>query len=103
VAIITTDEALGTYGAVDCGAYVSTFLLAAQSLGVASIPQAALASHSKFVRDYFAIGEDRLVVCGISFGYEDRSHKANGFRTDRASLGEAVRWVGDRRAAAAGE
>ena len=103
VAIITTDEALGTYGAVDCGAYVSTFLLAAQSLGVASIPQAALASHSKFVRDYFAIGEDRRVVCGISFGYEDRSHKANGFRTDRASLAEAIRWVGDRRAATAAE
>jgi nitroreductase len=103
VAIITTDEALGTYGAVDCGAYVSTFLLAAQSLGVASIPQAALASHSKFVRDYFAIGEDRCVVCGISFGYEDRSHKANGFRTDRASLAEAIRWVGDRRAATAAE
>ena len=103
VAIITTDEALGTYGAVDCGAYVSTFLLAAQSLGVASIPQAALASHSKFVRDYFGIGEDRLVVCGISFGYEDRSHKANGFRTDRAALAEAVRIVDGRHAAVAAE
>jgi nitroreductase len=103
VAIITTDEALGTYGAVDCGAYVSTFLLAAQSLGVATIPQAALASHSKFVRDYFAIGEDRLVVCGISFGYEDRSHKANGFRTERAALDEAVRFVDNQRAAASGE
>src|SRR5271157_1700334 len=31
VAIITSDEALGTYGVVDCGAYVSNFLLAAQS------------------------------------------------------------------------
>lgn len=102
VAIITTDEALGTYGAIDCGAYVSNFLLAAQSLGVASIPQAALASHSKFVREYFAIGSDRLVVCGISFGYEDRSHKANGFRTDRAPLDEVVRWVGDRPSAATG-
>ena len=103
VAIITTDEALGAYGAVDCGAYVSTFLLAAQSLGVATIPQAALASHSKFVRDYFGIGEDRLVVCGISFGYEDRSHKANGFRTDRAALAEAVRIVDGRHAAVAAE
>lgn len=93
VAIITTDEALGTYGAIDCGAYVSNFLLAAQSLGVASIPQAALASHSKFVRDHFAIGRDRQVVCGISFGYEDPSHVANGFRTERARLDEAVRWV----------
>lgn len=95
VAIITTDEALGTYGAIDCGAYVSNFLLAAQSLGVASIPQAALASHAKFVRDYFGISSDRLVVCGISFGYEDAKHKANGFRTDRAPLDEAVRWVGE--------
>lgn len=100
VAIITTDEALGTYGAIDCGAYVSNFLLAAQSLGVATIPQAALASHSKFVRDYFGIAGDRLVVCGISFGYEDKSHKANGFRTDRASLDEAVIWADDRPSAA---
>ena len=95
VAIITTDEALGTYGAVDCGAYVSNFLLAARSLGVSSIPQAALASHSNFIREYFAIAGDRLVVCGISFGYEDPSHKANGFRTERAPLHDVVRWVGD--------
>ena len=95
VAIITTDEALGTYGAIDCGAYISNFLLAAQSLGVASIPQAALASHSPFVREYFGIGCDRLVVCGISFGYEDAAHKANGFRTERAPLDEVVRWVED--------
>ena len=66
VAIVTSDEALGTYGAVDCGAYVNNFLLAAQSLGIASIPQAALASHSKFVREHFRLGDDRLVVCGIS-------------------------------------
>ena len=93
VAIVTSDEALGTYGAVDCGAYVNTFLLAAQSLGVASIPQAALASHSKFVREHFGLGDDRLVVCGISFGYEDRASMANGFRTDRASLDEVATWV----------
>jgi nitroreductase len=95
VAIITTDEALGTYGAIDCGAYVSNFLLAARSLGVASIAQASLASHAKFVRDYFGIGGDRLVVCGISFGYEDAAHKANGFRTERAPLHEVVSWVAD--------
>ena len=35
VAIIHTDEALGVYGAIDCGAYVSNFMLAAQALGSA--------------------------------------------------------------------
>ena len=95
VAIVTLDEALGTYGAVDCGAYVNNFLLAAQSVGIASIPQAALASHSKFVREHFGLGDERLVVCGISFGYEDCASPANRFRTNRASLDEVVTWVED--------
>ena len=46
VAIIHTDEALGIYGAIDCGAYVGNFMLAAQALGLGTIPQAALARHS---------------------------------------------------------
>jgi len=95
VAIVTSDEALGAYGAVDCGAYVNNFLLAAQSLGVASIPQAALASHSKFIRDYFGLGADRVVVCGISFGIEDRADKANAFRTSRAALQDTVTLEGE--------
>ncbi|MBN9460944.1 MAG: nitroreductase [Burkholderiales bacterium] len=94
VAIVTTDEALGVYGAIDCGAWVSNFMLAAQSLGVASIAQGALAAHSGFVRRFFGLGEDRRVVCGVSFGYEDTAHPANGFRTSRAPLGEVVSWVG---------
>jgi nitroreductase len=93
VALITSDEALGPYGALDCGAYVANFLLAAQSMGVATIAQAALARHSAFLRDYFSLSNDRLVICGISFGYADASHAANSFRIGRASIDEAVTWV----------
>lgn len=93
VAIITTPEALGVYGAVDCGAYVSNFMLAAQSLGVATIAQAALAGYSPFIRAHFGIPQDQRIVCGISFGYADLEHPANGFRTTRAPIGDVVRWV----------
>lgn len=93
VAIVTTAEALGTYGVLDCGAWVSNFMLAATSLGVASIAQAALAMYSPFLRDWFAIPDDRQVVCGVSFGYADETHPANGFRTGRAPVEEAVRLV----------
>lgn len=93
--IVTTEAKLGTYGAVDCGAYVGNVLLAAESLGIAAIPQAALASYSGLIRRHFCIGDDRLVVCGISFGYEDRAHPANSFRTSRATLDEAVTFLGD--------
>ena len=44
-------------------------------------------------REFFGIGEDRRVVCGISFGYEDPAHPANRFRTRRAQVGEVARWL----------
>ena len=93
VAIVHTDEALGVYGAIDCGGYVTSFLLAAQALGVATIPQAALAFHSDVVRAHFGLADDRRVVCGISFGYPDRTHKANSYRTSRAQVADAARFV----------
>ena len=96
VAIVHTDEALGVYGAIDCGGYVTSFMLAAQALGVATIPQAALARHSDLVRGHFGLSEDRRVVCGISFGYPDRAHKANSYRTTRAAVTDTVRFFDDR-------
>jgi nitroreductase len=90
VAIIHTDEALGIYGAIDCGAYVGNFLLAAQALGLGAIPQAALARHSGLIRRHFKLGDSRRVVCGISFGFPDRDHKINSYRTSRASIADSV-------------
>jgi nitroreductase len=93
VAIIHTDEALGVYGAIDCGAYVSNFILAAQALGLGTIPQAALARHSGLIRRHFNLAEDRRVVCGISFGYADHGHKINSYRTSRARLADTVTFI----------
>src|SRR6195952_4337216 len=93
VAIIHTDEALGIYGAIDCGAYVGNFMLAAQAFGLGTIPQAALARHSGMIRRHFGIADDRRVVCGISFGFADRDHKINSYRTSRAGLSDTVTFV----------
>jgi nitroreductase len=94
VAIVTSEAPLGPYGYVDTGGYVSTFLLAAQSLGVATIAQASIANFSNVVREHFALPASRHVVCAISFGYADTQHPANHFRTTRAPLDEAVSLVG---------
>lgn len=91
--IITTDSDLGTYGAVDCGIYVGSLLTLMQSMGVASIPQAAFAIFSPFIKEYFGLPESRKVVCGISFGYADPAHPANGFRTRRAPQAEVATFV----------
>lgn len=93
VAIITVDEALDVYGAIDCAGYVNTFMLAAQALGVATIAQAALAARPEFIRRYFDLPPEQRIVCGISFGYADDAHPANQFRTTRVPLDESIRWV----------
>jgi nitroreductase len=95
VAIVTTERVLGTYGAVDCGIFVSNFLLAAHSRGVASIPQAALATQAPLIRRHFGLPEGRQVLVGISFGYADAGHPVNSYRTDRQDLAELVTFSDD--------
>jgi len=93
VAILTTDESLGAYGMLDCGLYIQTFMLAARSLGIDSIAQAALASYPVFIRQFLDLPADRKLVCGISFGYADEPHAIHSYRTERAGLDDVVRYV----------
>ena len=93
VAILTTEEKLGVYGVLDCGLYLQSFMLAALDCGVDTIAQAALASYSSFIRDYFGIDPARRIVCGLSFGYARSDHPINQYRTERAPPQEVARFV----------
>ena len=91
--VITSERDLGIYGAIDCGLYMGSILLAAESLGLGIIPQAALATYAPLMHEYFDIPESRMVVMGASFGFANGAHPANSFRSRRAELGEAIHWV----------
>jgi nitroreductase len=93
VAIVTTENKLGVYGAIDCGLYVGNFLLAARNEGVDTIAQAALASYPDFVRAFFSLPANRKVVCGISFGFADPRDPIHSYRTERAAVAESVNFV----------
>lgn len=49
--------------------------------------------HSCRLRQFFGLAPERHIVCGLSFGYADNAHPANGFRTSRAPLEDAVTWI----------
>ena len=88
VAIIHSAAELGPYGAMDCGGFVTAFLLAATAEGIGTIAQASVAAYPNLIRSHFNLPEDRQILCAISFGYADDDHPANGFRTARADLSE---------------
>ncbi|OOL33064.1 nitroreductase [Rhodococcus rhodochrous] len=96
VAIVTTERNLGIYGAVDSGLFVQSFLLAAQSRGIGAVPQAAMASQSPFIREFFGVPDERMILLGISFGYPDPADPINTFRTRRQSVDEIISWAGER-------
>ncbi len=93
VAIVSAPASLGPYGYVDCGLYVQSFLLAAHAHGVATIAQAAVAMKSELLHERLGWGEDRQVVCGISFGWPDPEHPSNTFRAHRAPVSDAVTFL----------
>ena len=92
VAILHSPAELGPYGAMDSGGFVTAFTMAATALGVATIPQAAIAAYAPVVRDQLGIGDDRLILCAISFGYADTDAPVNQFRTERADPADIIAW-----------
>lgn len=92
-AIVSSPRELGPYGALDCGGFITAFMLAAKSHGVDSIAQAAVASFAPVLHDLLGIPDDRMILCGISFGYADTDAAANGFRTTRATAADIIDWA----------
>lgn len=92
VAIITVDNQLGPYAFLDAGIFVGYLLMAAESLGVGSIPQAAVATRSPLVRTFFDVPPTESVLVAVSLGWPDETHPANSYRTTRAEHESVVRW-----------
>jgi nitroreductase len=92
-ALLTTDADLGVYGAIDCGLYVNSFMLAAEAAGLGTCAQAAMGQVAPAIREHLGLPDDRLVVCGIAFGYADPEHPSAGFRSHRAPTADAVTFL----------
>lgn len=92
LALVLTDASLGARALLDCGGYIATFMLTAEALGVASVPQAAIAYRADIIREQLGLPADSHVVCGISFGWPDKTHPANSYRTTRASVADVVEY-----------
>ena len=76
----------GSY--LDYGMFLQSIMLVATSLGVGSCAQAALADYGYLVREKLGVAEDKILLCGIALGYEDKNAPINSYRTNRLDINE---------------
>jgi nitroreductase len=93
LALITTHASLGARALLDCGGYLNLFLLAAQALGVATVPQASISYRADVIREQLDLTDEQHVVCGIAFGWSDVDALANSYRTTRAPLNHVTEFL----------
>lgn len=94
IVVVTCDRSLGERGIFDAGIYMGYLTLAAASLGIAAVPQAAVTHYADLVREAAAIPPNLRIACVLSFGLEDAAHPANSFRTTRVDPGDYAVLIG---------
>ena len=78
----------GSY--LDYGMFIQSVMLAATELGLATCPQAALAEYPEITRETLGFNSEKLLLCGLALGYEDKTAAINSYRTSRIELSEFV-------------
>jgi nitroreductase len=81
----------GTF--LDGGLFLGQFLLALRAEGLEATPMYSVAGYPQVLRQEMSIPDDRLVVCGVAFGFEDPDGHVNTYRTGREPVENILSWV----------
>ena len=74
----------GSY--MDYGMFLQSVMLAAVDLGLATCPQASIADYPEIIRSELGYPENKILLCGIALGYEDKKAIVNSYRTTREKV-----------------
>ncbi len=90
VALICMDRKFGMGVALDVGMYVQTLMLLMTAHGIGSCAQASIRRFPDVCRRELPIRDELLILCAISFGYEDPEIPANRSRQTREPISSNV-------------
>ncbi|WP_319381082.1 nitroreductase [Thiomicrorhabdus sp.] len=86
------DDCLQTGSFFDYGMFVENIMLLAQEEGLATCPQGALGEYPDLVRRELGYDRNKLLICGMALGYEDKEHPVNQYRTEREKVDDFTRF-----------
>lgn len=88
--LFTIDRDLEVGSWLDYGMFLQNIMIAARGCGLHTCPQAALSNYPHIVKEHLGIGEDQVIICGISLGYADEDDPVNTFQPARIPVSDYV-------------
>ena len=86
--ILTTHRSLEQGAWIDMGCFLQNIMTMARAYGLHTCPQAAFVAFHREIKAELNLGDEHVVICGVSLGYEDESAPENALRTERAPVSE---------------
>jgi len=80
------DDRMETGSYMDYGMFLQSAMLAAVELGLATCPQASLADYPEIIKSELGYTDNRVLLCGMALGYEDKNAPVNSYRTSREDV-----------------
>lgn len=80
------DEHMQTGSYIDYGMFLQSVMLAAVDLGLATCPQASIADYPEIIKSELGYLDNRVLLCGMALGYEDKNALVNSYRTTREDV-----------------
>ena len=74
----------GSY--MDYGMFLQSVMLSAVDLGLATCPQASIADYPELIKSALGYTDNRVLLCGMALGYEDKDADVNSYRTTREEV-----------------
>jgi len=89
----TIDRVMQQGSWLDYGMFLQNVMIAARARGLHTCPQAAFTQFHRVIAEALQLGEEQMLVCGMSLGFADPAAVENSLVTERAPVAEFTRFI----------
>jgi len=93
--IFTIDRVMQQGSWLDYGMFLQNIMVAARARGLHTCPQAAFSQFHRLIAQELQLGDEQMLVCGMSMGHADPDAVENSLVTERAPVAEFARFLED--------
>lgn len=94
VLVFHMDASLGPWSKMDMGMFIESVILAAEALGLGTVPQASVVGYPEVFREKLGIPKDHKVLMALALGYPDRGAPINSYVSTRIKVEDFTQWHG---------